>query len=339
MVIAAIRECDRLGRDAFLEQYGYGPARDYFLLYRGKAYDSKAIAGVAHSGVGGRPLRSTEFSGGNATVARVLIRLGFEVTKPGQVISERSVEDLLQKIGSLKTAVSPKTGAQKRHQPLTLLWAIGRAAQGEKRLIPWGSTYRELGSLIEEFGLEEDRSNPEFPVLRLYHDGLWDLPGYTDVPSASGQPAQQWMEKQQLDSGLQSWVHDIVTGHEDIRAQIIVKLLGTYFHDADHNALLAEVGLGSGVSIVEPEDSDAARIRGGSSRPGRREITTTRVIRDSPLAEQIKRAHGHHCQICGIRLALRQGFYAEGAHIRPLGEPHDGPDEPGNLLCLCPNHS
>jgi 5-methylcytosine-specific restriction protein A len=221
MVLAAIRECDRLGRDAFLKEYGYGAARDYFLLYQGKAYDSKAIAGVAHRGVDDKPLLSTEFSGGNATVARVLIRLGFEVTKPGQVVSERSVEDLLQKIGSLKTAVSPKIGAQKRHQPLTLLWAIGRAAQGEKRLTPWGSTYQELGSLIEEFGLEDDRPNPEFPVLRLYHYGLWDLPGCIDVPSASGRPAQEWMKNQRPDGGLRSWVYDIVTGHEDIgRCQV-----------------------------------------------------------------------------------------------------------------------
>ena len=28
----------------------------------------------------------------------------------------------------------------------------------------------------------------------------------------------------------------------------------------------------------------------------------------------------------------------EGAHIRPLGAPHDGPDTPDNILCLCPNH-
>jgi predicted restriction endonuclease len=31
------------------------------------------------------------------------------------------------------------------------------------------------------------------------------------------------------------------------------------------------------------------------------------------------------------------GRYAEGAHIRPLGRPHDGPDVESNILCLCPN--
>jgi putative restriction endonuclease len=30
-------------------------------------------------------------------------------------------------------------------------------------------------------------------------------------------------------------------------------------------------------------------------------------------------------------------LYAEGAHIRPLGRPHDGPDIEANVLCLCPD--
>lgn len=30
--------------------------------------------------------------------------------------------------------------------------------------------------------------------------------------------------------------------------------------------------------------------------------------------------------------------YSEVHHIRPLGPPHDGPDESANMLVLCPNH-
>jgi len=321
MVLTAIAEFDQLGRDAFLEKYGYRRAIGYFLLHDGRRYDSKAIAGVAYRGVRGRPLRAGEFSGGNATVARVLGGLGFEVTKPGQAAEMPSVEDLLQKIDSLKPAVSPTTGARKRHRPLTLLWAIGRAARGKPRLRRWESTHRELGRLIEEFGLEDDRPIPESSVLWLHHHGLWDLPGHTDVPAAGDRHAQQWMKEHQPDSGLLPWAYELVTDREDVRAQIVVRLLGAYFHGVDHNRLLARVGL------------DAV-----SSPASRREMIVERIIRDSLLSEQIKGAHDFHCQICGDRLPLHRGFYAEGAHIRPLGKPHNGPDEPGNLLCLCPNH-
>ena len=67
-------------------------------------------------------------------------------------------------------------------------------------------------------------------------------------------------------------------------------------------------------------------------------MTTTRIIRDTKLSRQIKRLYKYKCQVCGLCLEGPNGLYAEGAHIRPLGRPHDGPDTPDNLLCLCPNH-
>ena len=80
----AIAEFDRLGRDAFLAEHGFGKARGYFLVRDERRYDSKAIAGVAHGH--DRPdlgaLTSEDFSGGDATVARHLESLGFDVERP-----------------------------------------------------------------------------------------------------------------------------------------------------------------------------------------------------------------------------------------------------------------
>src|SRR5262245_19721110 len=77
----AIAEFDALGREPFLDRYGYGPAKRYFVELDGKRYDSKAIYGVAvgyqHPDRG--PLRNAEFSGGERTVKRVLENLGFTV--------------------------------------------------------------------------------------------------------------------------------------------------------------------------------------------------------------------------------------------------------------------
>lgn len=338
MVLSAIEEYDKLGRDAFLKTYGYGPARDYFLVHDGKRYDSKAIAGVAHRDVDGRPLRAEAFSGGNATVARALADLGFEVTRPGDVTDERSPEGLLRKIGTLKTAASATPGARKRHQPLTLLWALGRAAQGADRLVPWKDTSSALKSLLREFGHPGDGTHAEFPVLRLYRHELWDFPGQSDVPDASGGPAQRWIQTTQPLNGLRSWVHDLVTDSSAVRARIVLRLLDQHFHGVDHDRLLAATGLASQPPGTSPLNDVTVPLPDGTPSPGRRTVTTNRVIRDSTLAEQVKLAHDHHCQICGIRLMTRRGPYAEGAHIRPLGTPHNGPDEPGNILCLCPNH-
>lgn len=72
---------------------------------------------------------------------------------------------------------------------------------------------------------------------------------------------------------------------------------------------------------------------------GRMEITVSRIIRNTALAVRAKQLHNHECQICGQTILLTDGKrYAEAHHIQPLGEPHNGPDTLGNLLCVCPNH-
>mgnify|MGYP002712961641 CR=1 FL=1 len=80
-VLRAVEEFDRLGRDAFLQQNGFGRSRSCFLQHDGKLYDSKAIIGVAHRyAVGGDiSLSANGFSGGKVTVVRTLRDLGFKV--------------------------------------------------------------------------------------------------------------------------------------------------------------------------------------------------------------------------------------------------------------------
>lgn len=51
----------------------------------------------------------------------------------------------------------------------------------------------------------------------------------------------------------------------------------------------------------------------------------------------VKKLYDNTCQICDTKLVTAAGPYSEGAHIRPLGIPHNGPDTLDNVLCLCPN--
>lgn len=67
------------------------------------------------------------------------------------------------------------------------------------------------------------------------------------------------------------------------------------------------------------------------------ETTVLRIVRNTAVASEVKRLHDYTCQICGLRLVTSSGAYAEGAHIRALGTPENGPDVLENLLCLCPN--
>lgn len=94
--------------------------------------------------------------------------------------------------------------------------------------------------------------------------------------------------------------------------------------------LIAESFTSTDYSINEPS--------GEYDAPGRKASTVNRIVRNYQKAQNVKLWHNHQCQVCGLAIETSAGLYAEAAHIKPLGEPHNGPDIESNLLCLCPNH-
>ncbi|GAA5189969.1 YDG/SRA domain-containing protein [Ferrimonas gelatinilytica] len=92
---------------------------------------------------------------------------------------------------------------------------------------------------------------------------------------------------------------------------------------------------GSNSDRKTPEKTE---IAGSPATPERREGTVMRIVRDTEISLEIKRLYKNHCQVCCIAIPTKTGSYSEGAHIRPLGRPHNGDDSKDNLLCLCPNH-
>jgi hypothetical protein len=87
------------------------------------------------------------------------------------------------------------------------------------------------------------------------------------------------------------------------------------------------------LSWLTEAGSDAAVDREISTRLGQK--------RDQVLAVKMKDLYKHVCMACGETLVIGldpERRYAEAAHIKPLGKPHNGPDKAGNLIVLCPGH-
>lgn len=84
-----------------------------------------------------------------------------------------------------------------------------------------------------------------------------------------------------------------------------------------------------------PVPVDPATLPAGPAP--RAKTTVQRVVRSTAVSRRVKELHSYRCQVCGELIAIAGGPYAEAAHIRPLGRPHDGPDVESNVLCLCPN--
>ncbi len=93
----------------------------------------------------------------------------------------------------------------------------------------------------------------------------------------------------------------------------------------------------AGRSVEAQRRDNVLLLPAGNEQPGRKTSTVDRVTRIRALSQAVKDLHNHVCQTCGIRLAVAGRGYAEGAHIKPVGQPHNGNDTADNLLCLCPN--
>lgn len=70
-VLAAVEEHDRLGETAFMQKYGFGEPRGYYVQHGGKRYGAKAIIGAArgHEYPELGPLTWRDFSGGKSTAS------------------------------------------------------------------------------------------------------------------------------------------------------------------------------------------------------------------------------------------------------------------------------
>ncbi|MBT2206858.1 HNH endonuclease signature motif containing protein [Actinomadura sp. NEAU-AAG7] len=344
-VLDAIAECDQVGRERFLERYGFEEARRYFLRYGGVYYDSKAIVGVAYRHVAGRPLSAGEFSGGQQTVGRLLARLGFEVVSDEPPAPEQR---LLELLGSLRVAITAEGPA--RHQPITLLWALGRAAQRRPRLVSWRSARRELRGLMREYGQPSSRATPEFPVLALARTDLWELRGHVgDVPAAHGNPVA-WLDEQDPSCGLAAWVYEL---DASVRMEAVGFLGSRFFGGGLPEGLLEEVGLGQGCADESPfqgADSrdayrrlcgtiEAAEARGDHDRASTR-AAREQPVRSSAAVRAVLMRSGGRCEnpLCA---GQPEDVKENGDPILEVDHVLDrarwGRDHPIQMIALCPN--
>jgi 5-methylcytosine-specific restriction protein A len=335
-VLDAIEEYDRLAQDEFLAKYSFDRARSYLLIHNGKAYDSKAIVGVAHGFLPGeRALAARDFSGGEATVGRLLRRLGFTV-QVGDLTTGRLVS-LLTKLNVYRS-----DGLSALYQPITLLWAFARAGRGEPWLATWEETQQQVAALIKHYGRPGEGDRVYYPVAALHNAGLWELE--TDsgaVPNAHGSSVpQRWFDEHQPRSGLVKPVHELVRDSAEARAAAVRALMEKYFVDADPTALLGELGL-SGPRVAEYRRlcvrADVFWTGRDSTRVDR---TSADPIRSAAAKQAVLLRSEGRCENPSCTGDIRD-LTDRGDPILDVDHIHDlasgGPDSPVQMIALCPN--
>ncbi|MER6359370.1 YDG/SRA domain-containing protein [Kitasatospora sp. NPDC001527] len=130
--------------------------------------------------------------------------------------------------------VDRSSGQPARHQPIVLLWAIGRAASGRSRLTAWEEVHEDLGRALEAYGRPGSDPSPEYPFVALSRSGLWELKGFTgDVPTARGSALKHWVQEQNPRGGLSQHVYKLMATDPEARQRVIDQLLNRFFDTAD----------------------------------------------------------------------------------------------------------
>lgn len=149
---AAMAEFDRVGRAYFLEKYGFGKSREYMLRdpATGKLYDSKAIVGAAYGYAfpDEGPLSATVFSGGEATVERLLTDLGFQVVRVGQDWAAEEVEETVRdyfEMLRMEAAGAPYSKAEHNEHLRTKLITRSKASIELK--------HQNISAVLDQLGL------------------------------------------------------------------------------------------------------------------------------------------------------------------------------------------
>ena len=357
-VLKAVEEFDRLGREAFLHAYGFHPARRYLLTHNGRLYDSKAIVGAAHGFLPGlEPLRAHAFSGGLDHAVGLLRELGFEVVD--EAARGLELDELLGRLGTLR--VNRAHGRPKFYQPITLLWAVGRARRGEERLLAWEETAEALGGLLERYGVREERPRPDYPVAALCRAGMWELRGHEGpVPSAHGDAAlRRWFADNAPSGGLAQPVHEVLRRSGEARLAVIDALLTTYFEGLDYEPLLREVGLYDDGMAEDADDAQVEQPRQAvalaasydrmchivesreDENRGRRTARTSRdPIRSAAARRAVLLRCDGRCENPGCT-GQPADVTATGAAILEVDHVVDlaggGRDHPSQMVALCPN--
>jgi 5-methylcytosine-specific restriction protein A len=342
-LLKAIVECDELGRDGFLERYGFERARQYVLVHDGVHYDSKAIVGAAYQHVAGRPLRADEFSGGRQTVVRLLERLEFEVVDDAVSPYERFVTA----VDRLKAYRSPEGPA--RHQPILLLWAMGRALRRQPRLAPWGEVQYELRELLATHGRPGSQATPEYPFVVLAKTPLWEVPDHDWKAPRAGSSPLAWLNEHNPSGGLTAWPYELVATSPRARAAAIDRLTARFFDGTRPTALLQELGLNrtqpmpQGKSPVEEylrlcQAVESREARGDHLRTRHTE-REQRVRFEQSVRAVLLRSDGR-CENPRCT-GQPQDIHDDGRPILEVdhldGHAEGGRDHPIKMVALCPN--
>ncbi len=275
-------------------------------------------------------------------------------------LSGIAVDELVGRVANLKVNRATASGRPALYQPITLLWAIGRARRGEARIETWADTDRSLRTVLERHGMHGERPRPDYPVAALTHAGLWELHGHNGpVPAAHGDAElRRWFEVNQPSGGLPIAIYDLVRRSGTACVAVIDAILDSYFQGEDCDSLLQDLGLSD--SAIADDLPDAGSVRRAPDNPRTEYDQLCRITEHRETHRTGGRVSRTTFDPVGSAAACRAvllrsegqcenpGCTGQPADVTDRGDPilevdhvddlaHDGRDHPRQMIALCPN--
>ena len=205
------------------------------------------------------------------------------------------------------------------HKPLLLLYALARVQRGESRLVEFDEAEPILSSLLRRFGPGRGPTHPLYPFWYLRNDGLWDVPRADGLPRRGGtkEPLVRAVRESRIEGGFPAPIHDLLRRRPRLVVELAREILDEHFAESLHE----DVAEAAGVDLTEATSGAATR----------------RIPRPPGFRDEVLRAYGYRCAICGFQ-ALLDGttIGVEAAHVR--WHAYDGPSTLDNGLALCVLH-
>ena len=222
-------------------------------------------------------------------------------------------EDVLDKIQIINPWKNSKTGERAPHKPLLILYALGQLLCEGKKHIRFAEFYDPFAHLLEEFGPPRKSYHPEYPFWHLRTDEIWEIDPQDGwrLKTGGSSPTKSELMRRNAVGSFPPEVRELFLSDPTLPSEVISLLLSNHFPQSIHEDILAAVHLD--------------------------QVPTAKPKRDARFREEVLRAYGYCCAVCGFNLRLGNVPLAlDAAHIR--WHQALGPSIASNGLALCSLH-
>lgn len=232
-------------------------------------------------------------------------------------------KELLEEFAGLKIF---QRGEQRAvHKPLLVLFALGKLARGEDRLMDFAAIETAFKNLLQQFGPSSAPSSRHYPFWHLGTDAggtLWELAGPESIVERPRgvTPNLSELRANHVRGGFTPRVFDTLASDAALRSELARLILRAHFPESLHQDILSATGL----ELDEVVSGEAVLVLS----PRRR---------DPAFRERVLRAYEYRCCVCGFDLRIGTVTAGiEAAHIQWFQA--QGPDAETNGLALCSLH-